>query len=339
MFDAGGNCLDWRFLNVNTAYERLIGHTRDELIGRRMSTVFPHLDSMWRDAHIRVIVSGQPVRCEGSFLSAGGHYVAHLFSPDCGQVAAIISDNTHRKADENRFAELQLQLQHTSRLATMGELAAGIAHDVNQPLCSIANFANACRNLASSERADLQQIREWSESIVTAAARAGDIVRRLLGYARRNQPDRRPSTMEQLLADALLLVQHEARANRVSIRLENEDPHLAVEVQTVPIQQVMVNLLRNSIDALQNSEKPERHVRVHAAHTDGRLQVAVADNGTGLPADVATRVFDPFFTTKAHGLGLGLAICRTIVEDHGGNIWASNNEEGGLTVHFTLPTK
>jgi PAS domain S-box-containing protein len=339
VFDAAGNCLDWRFLNVNTAYERLIGRTRDELVGRRMSAVFPHLDSGWRDAHIKVIGSGQPVRCEGSFLTASGYFVAHLFSPDCGQVAAIISDNTHRKADENRLAELQLQLHHTSRLATMGELAAGIAHDVNQPLCSIANFANACRNLASSERADLQQIREWSEAIVTAAARAGDIIRRLLGYARRNQPDRRPSTMEQLLADALLLVQHEARANRVSIRLENEDPHLAIEVQTVPIQQVMVNLLRNSIDALQNSEKPERHVHVHAAHSDGRLQVAVADNGTGLPADVATRVFDPFFTTKTHGLGLGLAISRTIVEDHGGIIWATNNDEGGLTVHFTLPTK
>lgn len=339
VFDAAGNCLDWRFLNVNAAYERMVGRTREELVGQRMSALFPQMDRTWHEAHINVTVSGQPARCEGSFLSAKGYFVAHLFSPDCGQVAAIISDNTRGKADENRLAELQLQLHHTSRLATMGELAAGIAHDVNQPLCSIANFANACRNLASSTHPDLQQIREWSEAIVTAAARAGDIVRRLLGYARRNQPDRRPSTMEQLLADALLLVQHEARANRVSIRLENEDPHLAVEVQAVPIQQVMVNLLRNSIDALQNSEKPDRHVRVHAAHVHGHLQVAVVDNGTGMPADVAARVFDPFFTTKTHGLGLGLAICRTIVEDHGGDIWATNNDEGGLTVHFTLPTK
>jgi signal transduction histidine kinase len=338
VFDAAGKCVDWQFLNVNAAYERLVGLSRDGLIGRRMSAVFPQLDSAWRAAHVSVIASAQPVRCEGSFLPAGGYYVAHLFSPDCGQVAAIISDNTRRKEDENRLAELQLQLHHTSRLATMGELAAGIAHDVNQPLCSIANFANACRNLASHERPDLQQIQEWSQAIVTAAARAGDIVRRLLGYVRHSQPDRRPSTMEQLLADALLLVQHEARVNHVSIRLENDAPNQAIEIQTVPIQQVMVNLLRNSIDALQNSAKPERHVRVHATHADGRLHVAVVDNGTGLPAEVAPRVFDPFYTTKPLGLGLGLAISRTIVEDHGGTIWATNNDEGGLTVHFTLPT-
>lgn len=338
IFDSVGTCIDWRFLNVNVAFERLVGLGRDELLGRRMSSVFPQLDSNWCDAHVRVIATGQPTRCEGVLSATGGYYVAHLFSPDCGQVAAIISDNTRRRADENRLAELQLQLHHTSRLATMGELAAGIAHDVNQPLCSIANFANACRNLASSEPADLQQIGKWCEAIVTSAARAGDIVRRLLGYARRTPPERRHLTIEQLLADALLLVQHEARANRVSIRLHNEDPLLAIEVQTVPIQQVMVNLLRNGIDALQNTERSDRHIHVHATRTNDRLHIAVADNGTGIPTHAASRIFEPFFTTKSHGLGLGLAISRTIVEDHGGSIWATNNDEGGLTVFFTLPT-
>jgi two-component system sensor kinase FixL len=243
---------------------------------------------------------------------------------------------------KGRLADMQLQLHHASRLAAMGELAAGIAHEVNQPLCSIVNFANACRNIAHGESADLGQIQRWSDAIASSAAQAGDMIRRLISFARRTQADREVVRVQQLFDDAILLVQHEARVNRVAIRLATADPDLTVHAQPIPIHQVMVNLLRNSIDALGADlspypQVPHRQVVVQAAQVADGVEITVLDNGPGVPESVLPKIFEPFYTTKPRGLGLGLVISRTIVEDHGGKIWAAANRDGGLAVHFTLP--
>ncbi len=253
-------------------------------------------------------------------------------------LVGTLHDITRRRADETRISAMQVQLHHTSRLAVMGELAAGVAHEVNQPLCSIVNFAKACKNLTTRDPADLDRIRQWLDAITTASNRAGDIVHRLLGFARRETPVCDPVSTRHLIDDAVLLIRHEARSHRVAIQIETPEDDLVVRVHPVRIQQVLVNLLRNSIEALSTAIAPEKRILVTAERLADSVEISVADNGVGVPESELQRLFEPFYTTKSQGLGLGLAISRTIVEDHGRSITAALNSTGGLTFRFTLPT-
>lgn len=256
-----------------------------------------------------------------------------------GPLALVtIQDITERKRAENKLAELQAQLTHASRLATLGELAAGVVHEVNQPLCTIVNFAKACKNMASGDAPDLSSICQWSETIAGAAARSGDIVRRMLTFARAGDARRAMISIEQLVSDAILLVRHEARSRRVELRPETSEQDLAVYADSVRIHQVLVNLLRNAIESFTEASPADRRVVVRARRGDGRVQVSVSDNGPGPPEAESAKIFEPFFTTKPQGLGIGLAISRRIIEDHGGRIWAEAAHSGGLTIHFTLAT-
>jgi PAS domain S-box-containing protein len=254
------------------------------------------------------------------------------------RVVASMIDITQRRADEDRLAALRSQLNHASRLATLGELTAGIAHEVNQPLCSIVNFAKACKNLAVAPAPDVAQIARWADAAAQSASRAGDIVRGLSRFARLHS-ERVVRPVRQLVQDAILLVQHEAKVTGVAIRLSLGPHEPQVHVEEVPIQQVLVNLLRNGIEALSTAPPRPRQIVVDAVRDGQYVAISVSDNGPGLDAPSAAKLFEPFFSTKSNGLGLGLAISRTIVEDHGGKIWAHPNPEGGLTVQFTLPVQ
>lgn len=209
---------------------------------------------------------------------------------------------------------------------------------MNQPLCTIVNFAKACKDTASGDAPDLSKICQWSDAIAAAAARSGDIVRRMVGFARKYDFTRETVAVGQLVDDAMLLVRHEAQSRKVTLRKEIPDQGLTAYVDPVPIQQVLVNLLRNAIEAWEGTRPADRQVAVQATSVDGLVQVSVSDNGPGLPEAELAKIFEPFFTTKPEGLGLGLSISKTIVEDHGGCIWAEVNQSGGLTFHFTLPT-
>lgn len=252
------------------------------------------------------------------------------------RLMGILFDVTQRRADEDRLATMRSQLNHATRLTTLGELAAGIAHEVNQPLCSIVNFAKACKNMAAAETPDLEQIAQWSDAAALSASRAGDIIRGLTRFAR-FQPERVGLSVRQLFDDAILLLQHEAKANGVTVRLHLAEPELTLHAQAAPTQQVLVNLLRNGIEALAAVDAPSRLITVQAARYDHFVQFSVSDNAAGLEKPDLTKIFQPFFTTKSDGLGLGLAISRTIVEDHCGSISAKLNADGGLTIQFTLP--
>jgi PAS domain S-box-containing protein len=252
-------------------------------------------------------------------------------------LVGTLHDITRRRADEMRLSAMQVQLHHTSRLAVMGELAAGIAHEVNQPLCSIVNFAKACKNLTASDPADLDQIRQWLDAITTASNRAGDIVHRLLGFARREVAARESVFTRQLIDDAMLLIRHEARSHHVAVLIQSPDDDCKVHVHPVGIQQVLVNLLRNAIEATSGTDEENRTITVATTRLTNRVEISVADNGPGVPESQVQRLFEPFYTTKSLGLGLGLAISRTIVEDHDGKIVAALNPNGGLTLRFTLP--
>jgi PAS domain S-box-containing protein len=298
-----------------------------------------------QDEIARMIATRRTWPIEGRIIRSDGaerlwQSVAEFILDEQGaprRCVVIFRDVTQRQADESRLANLQSQLNHTSRLAVMGEMVAEIAHELNQPLCSIGNFANACRNLASTPSCDLNQVREWSTATATAAGRAGDIVQRLLRFARKQEQARIMIGLRQLVQDALLLIRHEAQSRRVSVEVELPEEEVTVHAHPVQIEQVLVNLLRNSIEAFPDDVSGKRHVAIHATRRADAVQISVVDNGAGLPETELHGIFEPFFTTKPQGLGLGLPISRTIITDHGGDIWGTVNPSGGLSIHFTLP--
>jgi PAS domain S-box-containing protein len=338
---------DGRVTFINQAAEQVYGRLPKELLGHSFfDFIVPEEREKTRAGFQAAVAAGQGAQdAECEVLHADGTRrlllaKSIILRDHQGRVVGFFGtsqDITERRQAEERLAALEIQLTHASRLATLGELAAGIAHEVNQPLCAIVNFAKACKNTASHEAPDLLQIREWCDSIAMAAARSGDIIRGMLGYARRHGSTRETVAIGQLVTDAMRLVRHETQTRKVALQQEMPGQGLAACVDPVQIHQVLVNLLRNAIEALGDTRPADRRVVVQARWVDGLVQVSVSDNGSGQPDAELPKMFEPFFTTKAQGLGMGLAISKTIIEDHGGRIWAEVNQSGGLTIHFTLP--
>ncbi|NLS91877.1 MAG: PAS domain S-box protein [Planctomycetaceae bacterium] len=332
---------------VNPRMALMLGYEPEEMLGRSFEEFVFEDDLAAHSERVAERRSGRSGEYERRLRRKDGSTFwatvsATTMTDDQGRFAGsfvMVTDVTQRREDENRLDAMRLQLQHTSRLAVMGELAAGIAHEVNQPLCSIVNFAKACRNLACREPADLDQIRQWLDAIATAANRAGDIVHRMLGFARREAALCELVSVRRLIEDAVLLVRHQARSLRVAVEVEMPEDDPQVPVYPVGIQQVLVNLLRNGIEALAAADAVEKRIVVAVKRLADRVEISVADSGSGVSDDELSRLFEPFYTTKPQGLGLGLAISRTIIEDHGGNITATLNSSGGLTFRFTLPTR
>jgi PAS domain S-box-containing protein len=332
-----------RFVEVNARACEMLGYTRDELLGMSVGKIDVPEQAGRLPAILQSLYENGSALFETEHRTKDGRRVPVEVSTRLfllqgkPMVLSVVRDISQRKAAERRLAELEWELAHASRLAALGESTAGFAHEVNQPLVSIMNFASACANLASHEPADLVQIRQWAEAIGAAASQAGDMIRRLLDFARRAPPERQIVPLARLADDAMLLVGHEARANRVTLQCDRVDPALLVHVQTVAIQQVLVNVLRNGIEALANSPRDDRRVVIRAVQHGDWVEVSVVDNGPGPDPALHARLFDPFVTTKPRGVGLGLSISKTIIEDHGGNIWTGTGEEGGLAIRFTLP--
>ena len=222
----------------------------------------------------------------------------------------------------------------------MGELVAGIGHELNQPLYAIVNFSKACRNVLGAQGSlDRTSLREWIEEIARAAGRAGAIVARLRDFTRRTELTLAPASLNKIVEESVRLLAFEARRLGVQVTCELPSPAPLVTVDRLQIQQVLVNLLSNAYEALDAPDVPLRRVQIHVGTADGEVEVCVADNGHGLPPDGHVRIFDPFVTTKPAGLGMGLAISRTIVEAHGGRLWAGPSAAGGAAFHFTLPLR
>jgi len=247
-------------------------------------------------------------------------------------------------AEERRRAEaagraLQTELAHVSRLSTVGEIAAGFAHELNQPLTAVANYAAAALRAGQSKKMDDADFRYVLTAIAEQAQRAGAIIHRIRGFVEKTVPEKTETDLNAAIRGAVGLLSGEVlRCNtRIALELDAGLPPVLADV--VQIQQVMVNLVRNSIEAIEAEGAERREVVISTASVEpGRAMVAVADTGPGIPEDRRERIFEPFFTTKSAGMGIGLPICRRIIEDHGGDIALSPNPGGGITVTFTLPT-
>ncbi len=245
-------------------------------------------------------------------------------------------DMTARRRQEEQVEQMRVQLAHLARLSAGGEMLAEIAHEVNQPLYSITNFAKACTNVLASPRPDLARLAEWTREIAAEASRAGEVLRRFRSFVRRGEIQQSEAAIDALIRESIALLGFESRRQSVEIRAETEAGLPLVRIDRLQIQQVLVNLLRNAIEAVEARPVECRTVVVRASHRGGQIKVVVEDRGDGFSAEQAARLFEPFYTTKAHGLGMGLAISRTIVEAHGGRLWAEARPEGGASLNFTL---
>jgi len=317
--------------------------SREEFLGR-----WVHSTDRKRvtDAFERMDLGQAPLDIEYQVLLRDGtvkhlHHIAQaVLGPD-GTVAkyvGTIHDITDRRRAEDEARVLQERLTHFSRLSTMGEMAAGLAHEINQPLSAIATYAQACQRLMRMPDPDVEDVTGALEQINAQALRAGEVIRRLRNFVKNREVKREPVDCTRLLEDLQTLADTDARLHNIRLRLDCEIGVPTVYADPIQLQQVILNLVRNAIDAMVEVPEERREVLLMSRRTpDDEVEITVADRGTGLAPEATEHLFNPFFTTKASGTGLGLAISRSIVRAHGGRLWHTPNEDCGVRFHFTLP--
>jgi signal transduction histidine kinase len=235
--------------------------------------------------------------------------------------------------------QVQAELAHVARVTTLGELTASIAHEVNQPLGAVLANAEACLLWLDRETPNLEGARRSVEWIIKDGNRAGDVIRRVRALVKKSDTQKAPLDINDVINDGVALVQRELLSHQVSLRIELSRALPVVLADRVQIQQVIINLMINGIEAMQTVADRPRVLVIKSHQVEAhRVQVTVKDCGVGISAENADRLFNAFFTTKSTGMGMGLSICRSIIAAHGGRLWAAPNLPQGATFHFTLPS-
>jgi two-component system, LuxR family, sensor kinase FixL len=332
----------------SSAAERQFGYTAREAIGQNVSILMPNPDRSRHDGYlaryrstgerhiigIGRIVTGQ--RKDGAtfpmHLSIG-----EMQSGGAPYFTGFVHDLTEHQQTQARLQELQSELVHVSRLSAMGEMASALAHELNQPLAAISNYMKGSRRLlAGNSDPNISKIENALDRAAEQAIRAGQIIRRLRDFVARGESEKRVEKISKLIEEAGALGLTGAREQGVQLRFNLDPRHDLVLVDRVQIQQVLVNLFRNALEAMAHSSRREL-VASNASVADDMIEIAVSDTGSGFGDDVLQSLFQTFFTTKETGMGVGLSISRSIIEAHGGRMWAEANPTGGATFRFTLP--
>jgi signal transduction histidine kinase len=258
-----------------------------------------------------------------------------------GNVVEVVGtslDVTERKRfqhERERLHKLESDIAHVNRVSMLGELAASLAHEIKQPLSAIILNAKACQHWIDQNPSNTEQARASTKQIEQDGNRAIEVIERVRSFYKKDAPDRRePVDLSQLVQEMIMLLRGEATRNSVAVRLELADGLPKVMADPVQLQQVFINLVLNAIEAMRDRGG---ELTIGSQLTDGEVAISVGDTGVGLPVENLERIFDPFFTTKPQGTGMGLALTRSIVESHGGRIWAVANAGPGATFHFGLP--
>jgi PAS domain S-box-containing protein len=253
------------------------------------------------------------------------------------RMSGVVMDVTPRRAAEETARTQQSELAHLLRLNLLSQLVSGLAHEINQPLSAISNFAGAGLTMREKGNLTVDGARELLSEIDRESHRAAEIIRRLRGFMKKRRPEVAPVDLNAVVGEALALMQGELQRNRVGVTRALAANLPPVRIDAVQVQQVLVNLIQNAIDAMADVPPARRSIAVSTIGALEAVIVRVSDGGTGIPADAIARVFDSFYSTKSHGLGMGLNISRSIVESHGGRLTAVNNPRGGATFEFVLP--
>ncbi len=334
--------------SANRAAERIFGYRESELVGQSVAILMPpglaeqhagYLDRYLASGEARIIGLGREVearRRDGSRFPAE-LAVSEVRLPARRVFVGLVRDISDRRRSEERMRLRLNELAHASRLLELGEMTSGIAHEINQPLTAIVSFAEAGLRMLEPGAGEPALVREALGQIIAQGQRAAEIIQRLRQFTRKGAIERRPLDLNQTLRDVLALLGHELRRGEVQVGLELAEPLPPVAADRIQIEQVLVNLVRNASEAVAARPLGERRVGLATAARGETVEVAVSDSGKGLPEGAAGRLFQPFFTTKADGLGVGLAISRSIIESHGGRLWAEPAGGGGACFRFTLP--
>ena len=253
------------------------------------------------------------------------------------RMSGVNEDITARRHAEEALAEKRTELAHLSRVTMLGELSGSLAHELNQPLAAILSNAQAAQRFLARNPGDIAEVSAILQDIVDDDKRAGEVIRRLRALLRKEEIEHQSLDVNEIVLEVLRLMRSDLVNRNVSVSTQLAPALPAVTGDRVQLQQVLINLVINGADALEGSLARERHLSVRTALTHGHVEVTVTDSGKGIAAEDLERVFQPFVTTKVQGMGLGLAVCRTIVNAHAGQIWAVRNADAGSTFHFTLP--
>jgi C4-dicarboxylate-specific signal transduction histidine kinase len=341
---------DWRAVVTEPEYRQSLDWGPDVILSDFTLPQFNAFDALRimqeRQLDIPFIVVTGSISEETAVDCIKQGAVDYLLKDRMARLPAAVASALEEKRlrDEKRQTEDQLQerlaqLAHVSRLTTMGELVSELAHELNQPLYAIANYSEACLNVARSSSAQqTQELVPWLEQICEQSHRAGEIIKRIYGFVRKTSAHARPVNMNALVHDCAALLQVNLRHQGVALRLELTEELPQVTADPVQIQQVLVNLMNNAIDAMAHLPREERQLVVRSQRPgSNEIRVSVTDRGRGAADENLERLFEAFFTTKAEGMGMGLSISRSIIEAHDGRLWAERNPDRGLTFFFTLP--
>jgi two-component system sensor kinase FixL len=340
---------------INKATTDMFGYSSEDLIGQNIKLLMNKSDKTHHDGYLEkygktgkktIIGKGREVqarRKDGSTFPAD-IAVGEVRSPTTVRFVGLIRDLTFQRRTEEQALRQREEMVNVSRLSMMGEMAAAMAHELNQPLTAIATYASASKRLLEQGEQNIAEVKEVLEEIANQAHRAGEVITRTRTFTRSGDIVHSETSLSNLAEQIRSLAELDTKANNIRLDWNIPADLPAIDADSVQIQQVILNLIRNAVDAMQDTNPDQRTIRLRAKLTaPHQIRLEVRDAGTGVSDAAAKDVFNAFFTTKSSGMGMGLAICRTIMRSHGGELGFRNNDSNsgdtGATFFFTIPTQ
>jgi two-component system sensor kinase FixL len=336
-------------VEFNPAAERLFGYERRDVLGQTVDVLMPEPYHSQHEKYVNHYLETGEKRIMGIGREVVGLdkrgeaiplwlSVGEAVLGDQRRFVGILRDLTGQHAAERERHALETRLARVGRFSLMGEMAAGIAHEINQPLAAIANYAQAARRLFEAPDADLRGLRDACEGISEQVHRAGQVIENLRAFIRKRETEKEPLRLNDVIENVMGLVRADAAQEGIEVHVDYEPYLPEIMGNAVQIQQVLVNLTHNGVEAMEHSLHRDKGLLIETGLAEGHVQFSVTDHGTGVSARLRDAIFHPFVTTKPEGLGVGLAISHTIVRAHGGELAYAENPDGGAVFTVTLPT-
>jgi C4-dicarboxylate-specific signal transduction histidine kinase len=312
--------------------------------------IAPQHEEHWFEVYGRIALTGEPIRFENEAKQLGRWYDVYAFrveDPKRRRVGVLFNDITERKRaeaeaqdSERRYREARAELAHASRVATMGQLSASIAHEIKQPIAAVITNAQAGLNWLNAQQPDLEEARQSLGRIVSDGKRVGDVMDRIRALIKKAPPRNENVEISEAVLEVIALTRAEVLKNGVSVRTQLAEGLPVIRADKVQLQQVILNLIINAVEAMSGVGEGERELLISTGRdVPNGVFVSLRDSGPGLGPKTLDRLFEAFYTTKAQGMGMGLAISRSIIEAHGGRMWAGANEPRGAVFQFSLPLR